>query len=509
MLKPEASGFTNWDVPIRRPRMRCLQMLFNSFHFGLFLPVVFVLYWCMPHQFRWGILLLSSYYFYMSWNIKYVFLILLTTVISYGTALFLERTKNRQTQKLLLALALITNIGILFFFKYFNFFFTNVVTLLEQLAIPVHPATLNLLLPVGISFYTFQTLSYVIDVYHGNITAEKHFGIYATFISFFPQLVAGPIERTENLLPQIKKQHVFDYEQAVYGLRLMVWGYYKKIAIADNLAIHVDKIYNDPVSFSGFALILATILFSIQIYCDFSGYSDIARGTAKLMGIDLIENFKAPYFSASIKEFWSRWHISLSTWFRDYVYIPLGGNRVEKWKHLRNLIVTFSLSGLWHGANWTFILWGGIHGIAQASEHATDLHWKFHFPWLLRVVWVFVFCSFAWIFFRAENLHDAIYIIVHSLDGIRSPFQYLKTGLINTGLIAQNWNVLCWKLTQYFVFLLLPLGTYDYFSLKSDVIKDIDSMPAVIRWLLYMVAIFLLLAFLPEIAGGAFLYFQF
>lgn len=336
-------------------------MLFNSWQFGIFLPIVFGLYWALPQKHRWALLFLASYWFYMSWNVKYVVLILFTTIISYFAAILLERFRSRNAiKKLILFLTLLACLGVLFVFKYFNFFSESLAFMAGKIGLQLHPMTLKLLLPVGISFYTFQTLSYVIDVYRGSVRAEKHFGIYATFISFFPQLVAGPIERTSNLLPQIKGEHVFDYDQAMYGARLMLWGFFKKLVIADNLALFADKVFNDVYSYTGFSLLLATFFFTIQIYCDFSGYSDIARGAAKLFGIELMENFKSPYFASSIHEFWSRWHISLSTWFRDYVYIPLGGNRVSKIRHNINLLITFLVSGLWHGANWTFVIWGAV-----------------------------------------------------------------------------------------------------------------------------------------------------
>jgi D-alanyl-lipoteichoic acid acyltransferase DltB (MBOAT superfamily) len=262
-------------------------------------------------------------------------------------------------RKVLLLLTLSVSLGILFIFKYFNFVSESFSQICRLLSIPIHSVTLKLILPVGISFYTFQTLSYVIDVYKGKVKAEHHFGKYAAFITFFPQLVAGPIERTENLLHQINEKHFFDYEQAAYGMKLMAWGFFKKLVIADNLAVFVDLIYGNVSSYQGFSLILATVFFSIQIYCDFSGYSDIAIGTARLFGIELMTNFRSPYFSGTVKEFWSRWHISLSTWFRDYIYIPLGGNRKGRIRQYTNLMITFFASGAWHGANWTFLMWGG------------------------------------------------------------------------------------------------------------------------------------------------------
>lgn len=340
-------------------------MLFNSFAFAIFLPIVFCLYWALPHKYRWSLLLVASYYFYMSWNPKYVFLIFFTTAVSFFAAILLEKATDKKKKKFILYISAILCLGVLVYFKYFNFVSQSIVDILRAVSINLNPITVDVLLPVGISFYTFQTLSYVIDVYKGEIKAEKHFGYYATFISFFPQLVAGPIERTKSLLPQIKKLHEFNYDQATYGLKLMTWGFFKKLVIADVLSKFVQIVYESPHDFKGFSLVLASFFFTIQIYCDFSGYSDIAIGTAKLLGINLMTNFKNPYMSASIKEFWSRWHISLSTWFRDYVYIPLGGNRVDRFRHSANLLITFLISGLWHGANWTFVAWGGYSWLSS------------------------------------------------------------------------------------------------------------------------------------------------
>lgn len=334
-------------------------MSFNSVTFAVFVTLVFLVYWGLPQRRQWVVLLFSSYYFYMSWNAKYVLLILFTTIVSYTCGRLLAVTKCVYQKRFILFSASVICLGVLFVFKYFNLFMDTFCSVLQLLSIQIHPMTLKLLLPVGISFYTFQTLSYVIDVYRGEIPAEKHFGIYAAFVSFFPQLVAGPIERTGNLLPQIRREHCFCYEDAVYGLRQMLWGFYKKIVIADTLAFYVDKIYADLFSYEGGTLVLAAFFFSFQIYCDFSGYSDIAIGTARLFGIKLMTNFKNPYLSVSLNEFWQNWHISLSSWFRDYVYIPLGGNRKGKVRKYINLLITFLTSGLWHGADVTFIVWGG------------------------------------------------------------------------------------------------------------------------------------------------------
>lgn len=337
-------------------------MLFNSFAYAIFLPLVLIVYWAIPTKFRWLLLLIASYYFYMRWNYKYVVLILFTTIVSYSVALLLEQTKNQVLKRMYVVLSLMLCLGVLFVFKYFNFAMGTL-----SRFIVFEPRYLDLLLPVGISFYTFQTLSYVIDVYRGDIAAERNFGIYAAYVSFFPQLVAGPIERPSNLLPQIKEDHVFNIENADYGVRLILWGLFKKMLIADNLAVFVDLVFEDIYSYSGGAILIATLFFTIQIYCDFSGYSDIARGSAKLFGIELMENFKSPYFSTSVKDFWGRWHISLSSWFKDYLYIPLGGNRVKKIRNCVNVLITFLVSGLWHGANWNFVVWGGY------SWHCTDI----------------------------------------------------------------------------------------------------------------------------------------
>lgn len=482
-------------------------MLFNSIEFALFMAVVFLVYWAISDRFKWIVLLTSSYYFYMGWNAKYVFLIFFTTLVSYGCGLLLERTDNKGKRKIILTGALIICLGILFLFKYFSFFFDSLTSVLSALSIQVHSVTLKLLLPVGISFYTFQTLSYVIDVYNGNCPAEHHFGKYATFISFFPQLVAGPIERTTNLMPQIKCPRPFDYNNATYGLKLMAWGFLKKIAIADVLAQYVDMVYGHVTWYKGFSLVLVSLFFTLQIYCDFSGYSDIAIGTAKLLNIDLMTNFRSPYFSSSIKEFWARWHISLSTWFRDYVYIPLGGNRVGKLRHRINLVITFLLSGLWHGANWTFVVWGGVHGLANAVESLfpkkEDSKWSWT-KWM-RTILVFGFCGMAWVLFRANSISDAIYVFANFHEGIRNTTEYFTKGFLDIGL--NNVGVV--------LRILLPcvlLGIYDYFSLKRDVIQVISSKPVIIRWIIYFfigLMVYSAVFIYGKVENTQFIYFQF
>lgn len=476
-------------------------MNFNSIEFVIFLPIVFAIYWAMPHKFRWIVLLVSSYFFYMSWNPKYVVLILFTTVISYVAAILLEKSKRRSIQKLILAVTLVACIGTLFFFKYFNFVSESIVHFAEIFSLKLHPVILKLLLPIGISFYTFQTLSYVIDVYRGDVCAEHHFGIYATFISFFPQLVAGPIERTTNLLPQIRSEKKFDYDLAVYGARQMLWGFFKKVAVADVVAVYVDEAYANLAQCTGFELCIAIFFFSIQIYCDFSGYSDIAIGTAKLLGIHLMKNFSSSYFSLSVKEFWNRWHISLSTWFRDYLYIPLGGNRCSKLRNYFNLLLTFLVSGLWHGANWTFVIWGGIHGTAQILEKVTGLDKpkKSNAGKVLSWFFVFIFCNLAWVFFRADSMKDALFVIYHAVAGITDINSYLTTSI---GLEKETFLFIC--------MLILIVAVYDYISLKKDIIEELHNMSLVKSvFIEYAIAICIVYALINSTGANQFVYFQF
>ena len=392
-------------------------MIFNSLGFLIFYPVVLLLYFALPKCCKWPVLLAASYYFYMYWNWKLVFLILFTTVVSYISAIIIEKTENKNRKKFWLAMTLITSLGVLFFFKYFNFLADSAVSIWNLFGGEADFIALKLMLPVGISFYTFQTLSYVIDVYRGDSKAEKHFGWYALFVSFFPQLVAGPIERPDNLLPQLKATHKLEADNAFVGLQKMAIGFFKKIVVADLIAEFVNAVYNNPTESTGLGIVIASVLFSVQIYCDFSGYTDIAIGCARIMGIRLMQNFDRPYRARTIKEFWARWHISLSTWFRDYLYIPLGGNRCSKARHYFNLFVVFFVSGLWHGASWTFVIWGCLHGIYQIIGMMTKkprlaLHKALHikedslFLALWQRFWTFVLVCFSWIFFRANSIKD-------------------------------------------------------------------------------------------------------
>ncbi len=347
-------------------------MFFNSLHFLIFLPIVIAIYFSLPYRWRWVLLLAASYYFYMCWKAEYVLLIILSTVIDYYAALGMGRQRDKSKRKPYLLLSLIVNLGILFSFKYFNFFNENVRVLLTQFNIFYDAPTFKLLLPVGISFYTFQTLSYSIDVYRGARPPERHFGLFAVYVAYFPQLVAGPIERSTTLLPQFRDKHDFDASRAASGLRRIMWGMFQKVVVADRLAIYVDSVYNNQAPHGGLTLIVATVFFVFQVYCDFAGYSNIAIGAARIMGFDLMENFRRPFFARSVAEFWQRWHISLLTWFRDYLYIPLGGNRVARWRWYFNTMFVFVLCGLWHGAAWTYVITLGLHGFFIIFSSLTE-----------------------------------------------------------------------------------------------------------------------------------------
>ena len=393
-------------------------MTFNSWEFLLFYPIVAILYFALPKRMKWQMLLVASYFFYMCYQAELVFLIAGTTLVSWIASRIIWKSEKGSTRKLLLALTLAVCFGVLFFYKYFNFLSGSVSGLIELFGGTPSRIELDLILPVGISFYTFQTLSYVIDVYRGDVEPERNFFFYALFVSFFPQLVAGPIERPGNLIPQLKQTHPWSRDDAVKGAKHMLVGFFKKICVADLISVYVNSIYNDAESATALGIIIATALFAVQIYCDFSGYTDIAIGCARVMGIRLMQNFDHPYMATSIKEFWSRWHISLSSWFKDYLYIPLGGNRRGKGRALFNVFVVFLVSGLWHGANWTFVIWGAIHGIYQISGTLTKdardraltrlgMSRDSGFIKWWRRICVFVLVCFAWLFFRANSVADA------------------------------------------------------------------------------------------------------
>ncbi len=400
-------------------------MLFNSISFAIFLPIVFFLYWfaTQGNLRRQNILLLvSSYFFYACWDYRFLFLLVFSTLLDYYTGIKIHEAKNRGIKKFWLWLSISINLGFLGVFKYYNFFAASFADGLSLLGINANLGTLQVILPVGISFYTFHGLSYVIDLYYNKIKPERNFTDYSVFVSFFPLLVAGPIERATHLLPQILKKREFDYSKAINGLRQILWGLFKKIVIADNCAEFANSIFNNYTEFSGSTLVLGALFFTFQIYCDFSGYSDIALGTARLFGIDLLRNFAFPYFSRDIAEFWRRWHISLSSWFRDYLYIPLGGSKGGTWMKIKNTFIIFLVSGFWHGANWTFIVWGLLNAIFimpsiifNTNRNNLDIvaRGKYlpTFKEFISIVFTFALTVFAWIFFRANNVEHAFHYI--------------------------------------------------------------------------------------------------
>lgn len=396
-------------------------MLFNSIDFAIFLPIVFILYWFVMNKsltLQNALLLIASYFFYACWDWRFLFLLMFSTLLDYYTGLKMSDAENKNSRKFWFWLSIIINLGFLGVFKYYNFFADSFAEALSHLGLKISPWTLSVILPVGISFYTFHGLSYVIDIYKERIKAERNFVDYAVFVSFFPLLVAGPIERATHLLPQIKKKRTFDYLKAVDGLKQILWGLFKKIVIADNCAEFANAIFNNSAEHSGSTLVMGALFFTFQIYCDFSGYSDIALGTARLFGIELLRNFSFPYFSRDIAEFWRRWHISLSSWFRDYLYIPLGGSKGGTWMKVRNTFIIFIVSGFWHGANWTFIVWGALNAfyflpLLLSNKNRNNLETVAqgkllpNLRELLLMMLTFGLTVFAWIFFRADSLAHA------------------------------------------------------------------------------------------------------
>lgn len=423
-------------------------MLFNSIEFIVFFFVVTPLYYLLPHKFRWFHLLAASCIFYMAFVPVYILILAGTIVIDYFAGLLIEN--SRGNKKLFLTLSLIANIGVLVVFKYYNFFIDNI-NGLSGASLPF----LRILLPIGLSFHTFQAMAYTIEVYRGNQRAEKHFGIYALYVMFYPQLVAGPIERPQNILHQFHEKKAFNYTNLVNGMKTMAWGLFKKVAVADRLALYVDKVFDHHQDYEGITLWLAFLFFALQIYFDFSAYSDIALGSAKAMGFDLMVNFRTPYFSTSVAEFWSRWHISLSTWFRDYLYIPLGGNRVSKTRTMFNQFFVFLVSGLWHGANWTFVFWGFLHGLFVSVENFfRNSFGSGNLPVVLRRLLLVFLVTLAWVFFRADHIGQAFAMIGDSFNHLG---QQVKALVSNANLARLN--ILYANLDKQVLFLCLLLST--------------------------------------------------
>jgi D-alanyl-lipoteichoic acid acyltransferase DltB (MBOAT superfamily) len=442
----------------------------------------------------------------MSWKAEYVFLIMISTLVDYSVARFLGKTTHKLKRKILLIFSLSANLGLLFAFKYFNFVSVSISESLRFFSIPFSPLMLKVMLPVGISFYTFQTIGYTIDVYRRKIKPAKHLGIFAVYVAFFPQLVAGPIERAGNLLPQFFKKHKFEYQQAVDGLKLILWGFFLKIVIADRLGILVDQVFNNVMNYNGFPLMLATMFFSFQIYCDFAGYSFIAIGAAQMMGFRLMDNFRRPYFSKSVSEFWKRWHISLSSWFKDYLYIPLGGNRVKVKRWYFNLMIVFLISGLWHGANWTFLAWGGLHGfyilfaiITKNTRNKLAEKFKLiKFPKihkLFKIFITFILINLAWIVFRSNSIKDAFYIFTHLLSNFTFNLSGINLGLTWDGLIIAFASIFFME----FVHLIQERKGMRHFLSQRSLI---------VRWTIYLIILLAILLF-GVFESRAFIYFQF
>jgi len=470
-------------------------MLFNSFAFLIFFPAVVLLYYLLPHRFRWFFLLAASYYFYMNWQPVYAIMIFTSTIITWTFGVLIEKSHTRNRKRLFLTISQLINFGILFTFKYFNFINESVFAVMDAMNIRWTVPNLDLLLPVGISFYTFQAVGYTIDVYRGEIKAEKHLGIYALFVSFFPQLVAGPIERTKNLLPQFRLKHSFDPARLESGLKQMIWGFFMKVVVADRLSLLVNAAYNNVDAHNGTTLLIATFFFAFQIYCDFAGYSNIAIGAARIMGFDLMTNFRRPYFSTNIGEFWHRWHISLSTWFRDYVYIPLGGNKVSESRKYLNIFVTFVVSGIWHGANWTFVIWGGLHGLYNTTQKFLGID-KIRFKKLTALKGTLIIANFilvllAWVFFRANSTTDAFDILGKIFTNPGIPFKENMTTYIYGifGLLILMMKEIS---EEYF-----PNSNL-FFESKKPIIGAFAS--AVIIVIILSIGVF---------DGGQFIYFQF
>lgn len=480
-------------------------MLFNSQLFAVFLTVVFLLYYILPARFRWVFLLLASYAFYMNLHVAYGLLLLFSTLLTFWLALRLEKAGGKKGKRRCLLWGILPLTGLLLVFKLGAPAIDKINALIDAGRLSLHPLTLRILLPAGVSFYFFQSMGYLIDVYKGKVKAERHFGHYALFISFFPQLLAGPIGRADALLPQLNAERRFDYDCASYGLKLMVWGYFKKLVIADTFAVTVNQVYDNCHSYVGLVFIITTVMYAIQIYCDFSGYSDIAIGCAALFGVKLGTNFRSPYLSFSVKEFWSRWHISLSTWFRDYVYIPLGGSRTGRIRHCINLFITFLVSGFWHGSSLTFLIWGSIHGLLQivetflypkrkAGTPPRKKHW-----WQLPIT--FCLICLAWIFFRANSVEDALWILSRLFWDIGRPLNYLKTAVICLDLSYPAMAGMALSAAALLV--------YDAVSLKWDVIGLLTRAWAPVRWLIYVLLLIVIALFSYKGIATEFIYMQF
>jgi D-alanyl-lipoteichoic acid acyltransferase DltB (MBOAT superfamily) len=503
------------DCQDRIPGRYC--MLFNSWEFACFFPLVTLLYFALPHSWRWMLLVAASCWFYACFVPSYLLILGATIVVDYAAGIAME-THPRYKRPILWA-SILSNAGFLFFFKYFNFVNANVTWLTDLLGVHNPIRNLDILLPIGLSFHTFQAMSYTIEVYRGAQSAERHFGIYALYVVFYPQLVAGPIERPQNMLHQFHERHSFDDRGATNGLRLMLWGAFKKIVIADRLAVPVEAYFGHPSDHHGLAPVVASILFAFQIYCDFSGYCDIALGAAEVMGFRLMQNFNRPYFARSIDDFWRRWHISLSTWFRDYVYVPLGGSRVGVGRWIRNILIVFMLSGLWHGANWTYVAWGGLHATYLIVGRATRQFREAAAVWIGFAKWprvqaayqmciTFLLVSLAWVFFRAQTLAQASMICRSLIGGVWATLRTLTLhgrASFDTGVTAlftsPSEQFVCFGLIGGLVVIEGLQGTASFSEWLA-------RWPWTVRWAAYQTATVAIIL-LGSLETRQFIYFQF
>ena len=490
-------------------------MSFNSIHFLCFFPIVVLIYFLIPQKIKYIWLLVASYYFYMSWNPEYAILIAISTLITYLSGIFIEKTQKVSQKRLWVALSFISNLAILFYFKYFDFFLENLNRVVSKFGVHTISKPFDVLLPVGISFYTFQALSYTMDVYRKEIKAEKNILKYALFVSFFPQLVAGPIERSKNLISQISQPHYFEIERVKNGLALMLWGFFMKLVLADRLAVIVDSIFDNYQSYGGFYIVLAIMFFGFQIYCDFGSYSNIAIGAAQVMGFNLMKNFEQPYLATSVTDFWRRWHVSLTSWFRDYMYIPLGGNRKGKLRKYINILLVFAVSGLWHGASWNFVFWGMLNGFYQViGDLCKPIKAKINT--LLRVdktsfscrvretVITFILVDFAWTFFRAPSLGVALHMIKSAFAEF-NPWIFFDGRIYKLGVDEKDFRVL--------ILGLIVLLIADILNEKKIEFRTFLSKQEIwFRWLFYIVAILVILllgVYGPAYQTSDFIYFQF
>ena len=507
-------------------------MLFNSLSFAVFMTAVFLIYWNIPARYRYLVVLAANCYFYLGFGVRNFILLCIVCVATYLGALFMEKCHG-VLKKLCFGLPFAVSLGLLLVFKYFNFAGQVLSDTLGIFGIGFTPAVLKLAAPIGISFYTFKVISYMVEVYRGKLTAQHNFAKYAVYVGFFPQIASGPIERPAPFFAKLESLGTeakggffrfdgFSYETALNALKLMGVGFFKKMIVADLLSGYVTKVFSNVTAYDGFALMAAAVLFSIQIYCDFAGYSDIANGAAQLLGFDGARNFEYPYFSASVKEFWGRWHISLSTWFRDYIYIPLGGSRVGSLRYALNIMITFMVSGLWHGANLTFIVWGALHGAVQVLETFAHNAWarlrgrdpkdksyrKKGAARIVGIVLVFIFATVAWVFFEADSVGDAMYVLTNMWHGITSPVAYIKGGLQSIGINSGMMLHLVLVIGMLFAY---DLTAYIATEHGSTIFERFNRLPKVVRWIVCIAVVDLMVIWFMQYGAdsSSFVYFEF